>query len=192
MRISIISIAAALRKVAADQPIVVPTGVGNLVHDLGFNIVHELDHWQRVELGPLCVSLTPCHHWGARLLHDSHRGFGGFVIEAEGRSIFHCGDSAYFEGFAEIGKRFDDRDRAPADRRLRRAEPARSAHESGGSGAALFSNCARRNWCRCITALSASATNRCDEPPARLLSCAREHGIEEKVLVMTEGTPVVL
>ena len=31
-----------------------------------------------------------------------------------------------------------------------------------------------------------------DEPPARLLACAREHGIEEKVLVMTEGKPVVL
>ena len=38
-----------LRKVAADQPIVVPIGVGNLVHDLGFNIVHELDYWQTRE-----------------------------------------------------------------------------------------------------------------------------------------------
>ena len=38
-----------LRRVAADQPIVVPTGVGNLVHDLGFNIVHELEQWEQVE-----------------------------------------------------------------------------------------------------------------------------------------------
>jgi L-ascorbate metabolism protein UlaG (beta-lactamase superfamily) len=30
------------------------------------------------------------------------------------------------------------------------------------------------------------------EPPQRLLKCARERGIEEKVLVMTEGKPVVL
>ena len=95
-----------LRRVASDQPIVVPVGVGNLVHDLGFKIVHELDHWQTVELGPLRVSLTPCHHWGARMLHDSHRGFGGFFIETAGRTIFHCGDSAYFPGFSEIGKRY--------------------------------------------------------------------------------------
>jgi L-ascorbate metabolism protein UlaG (beta-lactamase superfamily) len=27
------------------------SGVGNLVHDLGFHIVHELDYWQTVELG---------------------------------------------------------------------------------------------------------------------------------------------
>ena len=53
MRISIISTGAPSRRVAANQPIVVPMGVGNLVHDLGFHIVHELDYWQTVELGPL-------------------------------------------------------------------------------------------------------------------------------------------
>ncbi len=95
-----------LRRVAADQPIVVPMGVGNLVHDLGFHIVHELDYWQTVELGPLKISLTPCHHWGARFLADLHRDFGGFVIAANGRTIFHCGDSAYFPGFREIGDRY--------------------------------------------------------------------------------------
>src|SRR2546427_9306358 len=30
------------------------------------------------------------------------------------------------------------------------------------------------------------------EPPQRLLAAAREHGVQEKVLVMTEGKPVVL
>jgi len=95
-----------LRKVAADQPIIVPTGVGNLVHDLGFQIVHELDCWQSVKLGPMRVSLTPCYHWGARFLADLHRGFGGFVIEVEGRTIFHCGDSAFFPGFREIGQHY--------------------------------------------------------------------------------------
>jgi hypothetical protein len=31
-----------------------------------------------------------------------------------------------------------------------------------------------------------------DEPPARLLAAARIRGIEDKVLVMTEGRPVVV
>ena len=31
-----------------------------------------------------------------------------------------------------------------------------------------------------------------NEPPQRLLKSAQEHGIEDKVLVMTEGKPVVL
>jgi L-ascorbate metabolism protein UlaG (beta-lactamase superfamily) len=31
-----------------------------------------------------------------------------------------------------------------------------------------------------------------EEPPERLRSSARAHGVEEKVLIMTEGRPVVL
>ena len=74
-------------------PIVVPFEVGNLVHDLGFRSVHELGYWESFKLGPLKVTLTPCAHWGARVLHDSHRGFGGFIIEHAGRTIYHCGGS---------------------------------------------------------------------------------------------------
>jgi L-ascorbate metabolism protein UlaG (beta-lactamase superfamily) len=95
-----------LRSVAEDQPIVVPFEVGNLVHDLGFRSVHELHYWEQYQDGPATVTLTPCHHWGARVLHDSHRGFGGYIVQAGGRTIYHCGDTAYFDGFREIGERF--------------------------------------------------------------------------------------
>lgn len=94
-----------LRSIATNQAIVVPENVGSLVHGLGFEDVHELTHWQTFSLGDLKVTLTPARHWGARVLHDTHRGFGGFHIEYAGRSVFHCGDSAYFEGFREIGER---------------------------------------------------------------------------------------
>jgi L-ascorbate metabolism protein UlaG (beta-lactamase superfamily) len=94
-----------LRAVASDQAIVVPEHVGGLVHGLGFNQVRELRQWEKFEIGDLKVTLTPALHWGARVLHDSHRGFGGFHIEYAGRSVFHCGDSAWFEGFTEIGER---------------------------------------------------------------------------------------
>ena len=180
-----------LRKVAADQPIVVPIGVGNLVHDLGFNIVHELDHWQRIELGPLCVSMTPCHHWGARMLHDSHRGFGGFLIEAEGRSIFHCGDSAYFEGFKEIGKRFDIE---IALLPIGAYDPpsGREVHMNPEQAVQAFRELQAKTLVPMHYGTFRLGYEPLDEPPARLLACAREAGLEKKVLVMTEGTPVVL
>ena len=53
-----------LRKVAKNQPIVVPFEVGNLVHDLGFKSVHELGYWESFKLGPLTVTLTPCAQIG--------------------------------------------------------------------------------------------------------------------------------
>ncbi|MEP6936825.1 MAG: MBL fold metallo-hydrolase, partial [Chthoniobacterales bacterium] len=180
-----------LRHVAADQPIVVPIGVGNLVHDLGFKIVHELDHWQRVELGSLCVSLTPCHHWGARLLHDSHRGFGGFVIESDGRSIFHCGDSAYFDGFREIGKQFDIE---IALLPIGAYDPpsGREVHMNPEEAVQAFKELRANTLVPMHYGSFRLGYEPMDEPPARLLACARQHGIEKNVLVMTEGTPVVL
>src|SRR5207237_2669987 len=47
----------------------------------------------------------PSKQSGARLLRDDHRGYGGFILEHEGRRIYHAGDSAYFDGFKEIGVR---------------------------------------------------------------------------------------
>ena len=94
-----------LRTVAEEQPIVVPSGVSNLVHDLGFERVHEMNWWDQWDHEGLKITFTPAKHWGARVLHDSHRGYGGYVVEFEGRQVYHCGDSAYFDGFKEIGDR---------------------------------------------------------------------------------------
>ena len=85
---------------------IVPNGVGDLVADLGFSEVMALRWWESAEVKGLNVTATPAKHWGARMFSDTHRGFGGYVLEAEGaESVYHSGDTAYFGGFAEIGKR---------------------------------------------------------------------------------------
>jgi L-ascorbate metabolism protein UlaG (beta-lactamase superfamily) len=94
-----------LRKVAAAQPIIVPEGVGSLVKNCGFGRIVELKHWQSATLADLRITLTPARHWGARMIHDTHRGFGGYLISAPGHTLYHCGDSAMFDGFTEIGRR---------------------------------------------------------------------------------------
>ncbi len=180
-----------LRKVASGQPIVVPIGVGNLVHDLGFQIVHELDYWQTVKLGPVAVSLTPCYHWGARFLADLHRGFGGFVLSVDGRNIFHCGDSAYFPGFREIGEHYDI-DVALLPIGAYDAPTGREVHMNPEEAVKAFNELGAKTLVPMHYGTFRLGYEPLDEPPVRLLACAREHGIEEKVLVMTEGNPVVL
>jgi L-ascorbate metabolism protein UlaG (beta-lactamase superfamily) len=49
--------------------------------------------------------MTPCKHWGARMFRDTHRGYGGYVLEGGGQSVYHSGDTAYFDGFRQIGAR---------------------------------------------------------------------------------------
>ena len=38
-------------------------------------------------------------------MRDIHRGYGGYVLRAGKHSVYHAGDTAYFDGFAEIGDR---------------------------------------------------------------------------------------
>ncbi len=179
-----------LRAVAANQPIVVPFGVGNLVHDLGFERVHELAYWGTFTCGGVSITLTPCHHWGARLLHDQHRGFGGFVLTAGGRSVFHCGDTAYFDGFEEIGRR------CPVEIALLPigaydTPSQRDVHMNPEEAVKAFQELGARTLVPMHYGTFRLSYEPLEEPPQRLLTRAREAGVEERVRLMEEGQPGV-
>ncbi len=101
----------ALRLTGVAPEAIVPKGVGDLVEKLGFRRVTELEWWQSATLTAdlpeqqIEVTMTPCKHWGARMFSDTHRQFGGYVLQGAGHSVYHSGDSAYFRGFSEIGAR---------------------------------------------------------------------------------------
>lgn len=98
-------IRATRRLTGATPEVVVPRGVEDLVERLGFAKIHGLKWWEQAEVAGLKVTMTPCKHWGARMFRDVHRGYGGYVVEGGGQRIYHSGDTAYFEGFSEIGAR---------------------------------------------------------------------------------------
>jgi len=105
-RASLRRVIRATRRQTGNSPaVVVPRGVEDLVAILGFSQVFGLSWWEHIELLGLRVTMTPCQHWGARLFRDTYRGYGGYVIEAGGHSVYHSGDTAYFSGFREIGAR---------------------------------------------------------------------------------------
>ena len=179
-----------LRGVADDQPIVVPYEVGNLVHDLGFRTVHELHHWETHQHGPVKITFTPAHHWGARVLHDSHRGFGGFIIEAGGRTIYHCGDTAYFEGFGEIGRRH------PIDVALLPIgayDPpsGREVHMNPEEALDAFVALGAKRMVPMHYGSFRLSYEPLHEPPQRLMLHAREKGLDDRIVVMQEGVPMV-
>jgi L-ascorbate metabolism protein UlaG (beta-lactamase superfamily) len=96
---------ATLRRRGTAPAIVVPTHVRDLVSDLGYERVIELDWWKASRQGGMTISAVPSRHWGARIIKDAHRGYGGYVLEGGGHSLYHAGDTAYFSGFREIGRR---------------------------------------------------------------------------------------
>jgi L-ascorbate metabolism protein UlaG (beta-lactamase superfamily) len=179
-----------LRAIAANQPIVVPFGVGNLVHDLGFERVQELDYWGAFRNDGLEITLTPCHHWGARVLHDQHRGFGGFVISHGGRSVYHCGDTAYFDGFKEIGRRCAV-EIALLPIGAYDAPSGRAVHMNPEEAVTAFLELNAKTLIPMHYGTFRLSYEPLDEPPVRLLTRAREAGVESRVCLMDEGKPGV-
>jgi L-ascorbate metabolism protein UlaG (beta-lactamase superfamily) len=73
----------------------------------------ELDWWGSTRVGPVTVHFVPAQHWSRRGLNDINESlWGGFVLEGSSARVYHSGDTAYFEGFTEIGRRFPGLDAA--------------------------------------------------------------------------------
>jgi L-ascorbate metabolism protein UlaG (beta-lactamase superfamily) len=89
--------------VAAGAPAVLGSGLG-----LDLRLPRtELAWWETASLSETVrVTFVPSQHWHRRTLFDTnHALWGGFVIEGSRSRVYHAGDTAYFEGFAEIGRR---------------------------------------------------------------------------------------
>jgi L-ascorbate metabolism protein UlaG (beta-lactamase superfamily) len=74
----------------------------------------ELGWWDADLVGDgVRVTYVPSQHWSRRGLFDTNETlWGGFVIEGRGARIYHAGDTAWFEGFRQIGARFPGIDAA--------------------------------------------------------------------------------
>ena len=73
--------------------------------------------------GASTITCLPSQHWSRRIEQRRERTLWcAWLIDSGGRRYFFAGDTGYFPGFAEFGRRFGaDRRRDAADRRLRAA-----------------------------------------------------------------------
>jgi L-ascorbate metabolism protein UlaG (beta-lactamase superfamily) len=70
-----------------------------------FARVDELSWGESVEVVGARVEAVEVNHWGARKLTDRHRGYGGFLVEKNGRALVFGGDTAYTSAFARLKRR---------------------------------------------------------------------------------------
>ena len=84
-------------------------GVGDRLVSLGIppEKVQQYDWWQGTEVNGVRFTATPAQHFSGRGLGDGNRTlWASWVIETGEQRVFFSGDTGYFSGFAEIGKRF--------------------------------------------------------------------------------------
>jgi len=168
---------------------IVPRNVSDLVAKLGFRKITELEWWQDtvLEESDVTVTMTPCKHWGARMFSDTHRHFGGYVLATATQSVYHSGDTAYFSGFREIGRRLHPQTALlPIGAYF--PDSYRAVHTSPEEALRAFQD------------LGSAATfipmhfgtfplgkEPMEEPPLRLLAAAKQAGLTDQILVLQEG-----
>ncbi|MBK1791484.1 MBL fold metallo-hydrolase [Persicirhabdus sediminis] len=178
-----------LKVIDSKEGIIVPRGSGNLVKRLGFHAVHEMKVWDQLVFNELEVVHTPSHHWGARYLHDTHRDYGGYLVKADGLNIFHCGDSAYYEEFVEIGKR-ERIDIALMPIGAYDAPSGRDVHMNPEEAVQAFLDLGASVLIPMHYGTFPLGNEPYDEPVERLLAEADRRGVLDKVLVLAEGVGV--
>jgi L-ascorbate metabolism protein UlaG (beta-lactamase superfamily) len=102
-----------LHRFGKDTAVITAPRTRDLLRWTRFREVTELRWGESAELscpaGSLRVRACRVNHWGARLRHDTYRGYNGYVIERNGRRVIFGGDTATTNSFAELcdGERFD-------------------------------------------------------------------------------------
>ena len=98
-----------LRAVQSRWSPVAVTGIGNGRHLAKANIrdVIELDWWEETSVRGANITFVPAKHGSARTFFDRNRAlWGGFVVEANGLTMYFAGDTGYNCHFREIRRCF--------------------------------------------------------------------------------------
>jgi N-acyl-phosphatidylethanolamine-hydrolysing phospholipase D len=158
---------------------IVPLKLGNLVRDAGGDAV-ELDWWQHVNIGRVRVYCVPAQHFSGRSPGGHNRRlWAGWVVAGPTRRFYHAGDTGYFNGFAEIGKRLGPIDLAalpigaydpPSIMRFVHLDPEQAVQAAADLGA--------RHVVGMHFGTFDLTDERPDEPPRRFHAAATRHGFE--------------
>lgn len=177
----------ATRRLTGSSPeVVVPRGVEDLVARIGFSKLHRLAWWEQIEAQGLKITMTPCQHWGARMFRDTHRGYGGYVVEGGGQCVYHSGDTAYFGGFREIGERLKPQ-LALLPIGAYFPDSYRSVHTSPEEAVRGFVDLGARQMVPMHYGTFRLGREPMEEPVQRLRAEAARLGITERIKVLEEG-----
>ena len=95
-----------LRRIGNRALYVTLPGNAPFLRAAGLDNIVELDWWQSHRIGALEITAVPARHWSMRAPWNRNETlWGGFVFRGPEGAAYHSGDTALFDGFAEIGER---------------------------------------------------------------------------------------
>ncbi|WP_066308911.1 MBL fold metallo-hydrolase [Bacillus sp. FJAT-29814] len=96
-----------LKKLKGNPQYFVPAGLKSLFVKKGYKKVIEMNWWDSIDYEGMKVHFVPAQHWTRRTMTDMNTShWGGFIFEGHSETMYFVGDTGYFSGFKEIGRRF--------------------------------------------------------------------------------------
>ncbi len=175
-----------LKRLQKEATLVTAPGTRDLLEDLGYRELIELPWGETIERGGFSIRALPIKHWGARQLTDMERGFSGYLIESRAGSIFFTGDSAYFEGFREVGERYKP-DLALLPIGAYSPPSFRRNHMDPQDALRAFEDLRARHMVPIHWGTFRLSYEPLDEPISWLRRLIRENGLKGMVLVLEHG-----
>lgn len=94
-----------IRQLGREPLFVVPKGLGRWFLQRGFKRVREMVWWEELDVFGIKITFVPSQHWSRRGVMDTNQSWwGGYVLEKDGLRFYHSGDTAWFDGFKQIGE----------------------------------------------------------------------------------------
>jgi L-ascorbate metabolism protein UlaG (beta-lactamase superfamily) len=96
-----------LRRLPRSATVLAPAGCLDLIEPLGFSNLRGLEPGGAHVFRDVTVTALPARHDGRRSPFDPRwRGALGFLIKTADVTAYYAGDTGYFSGFADLGRRF--------------------------------------------------------------------------------------
>lgn len=169
---------------------IVPEGVQDLLEPLGFESVLRMQWWSSLRLRHVEVTMTPAQHWGARMIRDTHRGFGGYLLRNGSHSVYHSGDSGYFDGFKEIGERLHPQV-ALLPIGAYQPDSFRRVHTSPEDALMAFQDLNAETMIPMHYGTFCLSEEPMDEPLPRLMAAAHKAGLANRIQGLSEGDTTI-
>lgn len=170
-----------LHRLPRAATVVVPAGAAAAVSRLGYARVIELSAGADLELRGVQVTAAAASHGDGELAHGL-----SYVVHGDGPSLYLCGDSGYFSGFADLGARFaPDIAALPIGGFL--PVSFRKRHMSPLDALYAFEDLRARMLIPIHHGAFALSYERLDEPARWLVELAKQRGVRDHVQVMTAG-----
>jgi L-ascorbate metabolism protein UlaG (beta-lactamase superfamily) len=99
---------ASMEGLRRDATVIVPMGLKESVKAMNKDRVLEMDWWQETRLGEgSTLVCLPAQHWSRRITQGVNRTlWASYLLKTPSATLYFGGDSGYFKGFREIGRRY--------------------------------------------------------------------------------------